>query len=256
MEKIDKDLLINQIKQSSVYNMLSNSRLFPFFLLLRQWAEIVLAPRYFSQTGEDVLVKAWLSESNGVYIDVGCGKPVTGSNTYSLYRKGWRGICIDPIERNSKLFKRIRKRDTFILGLIGLEDQELDFWEFESYVFSTCDSSEAIKVISTGKSKQKSQRKIKAIPLRNLVPHVDPLQPSFMSIDAEGWDLQVLESNDWEKFSPRVIAIEEHNFCDLMTSPIKLFLETRHYKWMGWSGLSSVYVNRKFIEKIQNEPEF
>jgi hypothetical protein len=51
-----------------------------------------------SQIGLD----KWVSETvfpgltNGVFLDVGSGEGVIGSNTFAIERKGWTGICIEP----------------------------------------------------------------------------------------------------------------------------------------------------------------
>jgi len=81
----------------------------------------------YSQTGEDTLCKKYLPESFGNYIDVGCGQPIHGSNTYFLYRSGWEGVAIDPILNNKRLFKYLRPRDTFKRILIGKKDQKVLF---------------------------------------------------------------------------------------------------------------------------------
>lgn len=39
----------------------------------------------------------------------------------------------------------------------------------------------------------------------------------FMSVDAEGFDLEVLKSNDWDKYRPTVLLVESLDF-DLLSS--------------------------------------
>lgn len=54
----------------------------------------------------------------------------------------------------------------------------------------------------------------------------------FMSIDVEGLDLEVLKSNDWQHFAPRIILIEswDSDLENLHTNAIFIFLKMQGYK--------------------------
>ena len=53
--------------------------------------------RSYSQFGEDALVNSlFRNKKYGIYVDVGAYHPILYSNTYALYRRGWRGFAIDP----------------------------------------------------------------------------------------------------------------------------------------------------------------
>ncbi len=75
----------------------------------------------FSQTGEDIVIRQFVPEEVGFYIDIGSGDPILENNTYQLYRKGWKGILIDPIFENHLKNLKFRPRDKSILGLCGKE---------------------------------------------------------------------------------------------------------------------------------------
>lgn len=62
----------------------------------------------FAFTGEDKIIEGILKPlitNHGSYVEVGCNHPKFLSNTYGLYRKGWRGICIDA---NQNLISKYR----------------------------------------------------------------------------------------------------------------------------------------------------
>ncbi|MDH5790264.1 MAG: hypothetical protein OEZ27_06695, partial [Nitrospinota bacterium] len=52
---------------------------------------------FYSQFGEDIILKGFILRNinDGFYVDVGCYHPKKYSNTYKLYKRGWRGINID-----------------------------------------------------------------------------------------------------------------------------------------------------------------
>ena len=100
-----------------------------------------LGKRTYAQSGEDVI--AWgelkelkesrtqeikvpagpgLADSIGYYVEVGAYHPKLFSNTYLFYKKGWRGICIEPNPRMKALFRLARPRDLFLNFGVGKGD--------------------------------------------------------------------------------------------------------------------------------------
>lgn len=64
---------------------------------------------YLAQWGED----RWLAEhltvpDRGVFVDIGAGDGVRGSNTRYLEDLGWTGLCVDPDPRNQAPLARRR----------------------------------------------------------------------------------------------------------------------------------------------------
>src|SRR5881227_1483366 len=76
----------------------------------------------YSQFGEDVIAEALLPEPNGFYVEVGAFHPIQISNTYRFYRKGWRGIAIDPKPGVAKLFRRHRPGDIMVECAVSEEE--------------------------------------------------------------------------------------------------------------------------------------
>jgi hypothetical protein len=75
-----------------------------------------------------------------------------------------------------------------------------------------------------------------------------PIEPSLISIDVEGMDLNVLSSNNWEKITPRVICIEEDPTIQ-SESEIAKYLKTVGYRYIDSTGLSSIYVHEEYLLK-------
>ena len=62
----------------------------------------------FSILGEDILIKSFFNpEYIGNYVDIGCGRPISANNTFLFYKKGWRGLLIDP---HNDIYKTKEKR--------------------------------------------------------------------------------------------------------------------------------------------------
>ena len=57
-----------------------------------------MSNRYYGQHYEDVFIETLFpGKNNGVCVDVGAYDGVNMSNTYYFEKKGWKCVCIEPI---------------------------------------------------------------------------------------------------------------------------------------------------------------
>ena len=101
----------------------------------------------FSQCGEDLIVAhlmAALKISEPTYLDIGAHHPSLLSNTYLLYLKGSRGVCIEPDPKLFAQLKAKRKRDVCLNVGIGFDGSRSgDFYIMSSDSLSTFSKEEA-----------------------------------------------------------------------------------------------------------------
>ena len=217
--------------------------------VIHEIRKTLIPQRYFGQTAEDVILGIYLPEKVGSYIDIGAGRPVSGSNTYGFYKRGWRGVCVDPISENCRLFRLFRPSDKILNCLVGPDSKSIDFWEFEPYEYSTADQMVADRVIQVDGVRllEKSSKAI--LPLSQIASPTSPIEASLLSVDVEGFDLEVLKSNDWEKYRPRVICVEEwgSTLDDSFKSEVGAFLISKNYQRKAWTGLSSIFVEQSYL---------
>jgi|SRR3989344_3755022 len=201
----------------------------------------------YSQFGEDMVLRdLFNSQKNGFYVDVGAHHPERFSNTYWFYRRGWSGINIDATPGSMREFDRKRPRDTNIETAVSEKQGELTFFTFEKGSFNTLSKEVSVKQVKANQ-KIKKEVKVKSNRLENILrQYMPPNQEiNFMSIDAEGMDLEVLKSNDWQKYKPKVIAIEESGF-DLENpgrSQIFSYLKERGYKLIRSTGKTIFFIH-------------
>ena len=238
----------------SLKNALKDSGFNYFRLALLEIKRKFFPHRHFGQTAEDVLLGSYLPEKKGAYVDIGAGRPISGSNTFGLYKRGWSGICVDPISFNCKMFRVFRPKDLVLNIMLGLEKKMIDFWEFEPYEYSTADKNVAEKVSRVSGVRLLGKSLKKVLPLSEIAPPANPLDAMLLTIDVEGFDLQVLQSNDWEKFRPRVICVEEwpSSLDEDLNSEINLFLRGKNYQRRAWTGLSSIYVEQTYLDSTKH----
>ena len=90
-------------------------------------------------------------------------------------------------------------------------------------------------------------RQIPVKPLRDVLTEHLPSGQSidFMTVDVEGLDLQVLRSNDWERFRPRLILAEDATVItlnDARNAPHCQYLESVGYTVIGKAALTMFFV--------------
>ncbi len=186
-----------------------------------------------------------LGKRRGMYVDIGSGNPIWNSNTYFLYRRGWSGVLIDPIEKNIKYSRMVRPRDKSILGVVSSKEISQTFYEFKAYEYSTLDKSLYTERLAAG-LELKASYEVKVINFENIAALVDTDLILVLSIDAEGSELQILKGINFKTFAPSIILVEELKFEMLKTSEVFDLLTQKGYELKAFTGYTSVYNHKSF----------
>jgi FkbM family methyltransferase len=190
----------------------------------------------YSQEGEDLLLERMLfGQNTGFYVDIGAHHPTRFSNTYRLYQKGWHGLVVDPLPGTRLAFKRHRPRDCCVEVGVSEIEGKLTYHQFNDPALNTFSTEIAAAHIAKGTYRLVEQIEVPTLRLdtilANSLPHLSSID--LMSIDVEGFDLQVLRSNDWQKWRPATLLAE--CLCSSMTSifdmsdPVSRFLRDKGY---------------------------
>ncbi len=186
----------------------------------------------FSIGAEDlVLIHILQDIQQGFYVDIGAFHPEKHSNTFLLHKYGWSGINIDAMPSVIDLFKQARPNDINLE--IGIADKagSLDFYISQNNtLFNSFDANFQQDLLSQDVKKITVATKPLAMILDENLPknrRIDALL-----IDVEGFELKVLQSNNWGKYRPRIILIEDFTtFVDeLPQNECVQFLQTQGYR--------------------------
>jgi hypothetical protein len=201
----------------------------------------------FGQEGEDLILDRLLnSKTNGFYVDVGAHHPARFSNTYLFYLRGWSGINIDAQPGSMILFQKLRKRDINIEVGIDVVPGWQTYFQFDEPALNTFNEDEArIKDTPPYRIINKISQKIMRLDqvLEQNLPQ--GIEIDFFSVDVEGRDLAVLQSNDWTRYRPRFVLAEtlRTDIVGLMQCPVAKFMRD-----VGYSPVSKAY-NTAFFER-------
>jgi FkbM family methyltransferase len=202
----------------------------------------------YSQFGEDIILPSLIGRrkiGKGFYVDIGAFAPKQFSNTYLLYQQGWRGINIDATPGAMKVFKAARKRDINLEVAVSSKEQDLVFYSWGAPTVTN----------TLSKTHAEHYTKIIGRPPVEVTVHAEPLAAildryrqhftaiDVMNIDVENHTMEVLQSNDWGKYSPAIliIEIEGASVDDILASQEHAFLTSKGYRMCGWTNPSVFY---------------
>ncbi|OGM14797.1 hypothetical protein A2V80_01455 [Candidatus Woesebacteria bacterium RBG_16_39_8b] len=194
-------------------------------------------PASYSQNGEDLILNKIFTKQNGHYVDVGAHHPFRYSNTYLLYKNGWSGINIEPTPGSKQLFDTLRKRDINLEIAIGKKATK-KFYMFWDSALNTFSKKRADKVMASKQSKLKKLALVKIIPLNILLnKYTQKYCIDLLNVDTEGMEMEILKTNNWNKYSPKIIAIEHLGQENIINN----YLNGRGYNLINKTKLTSIY---------------
>ena len=192
----------------------------------------------YAQYNEDIILAALFSNmENGFYVDVGANHETYHSVTKYFYERGWKGINIEPIPRLIAEFEKKRKRDINLQLAISINKGKLELRDYPEYdglsTLSDESKNDPTKIELPHEDYTVDVNSLKNVFKDNSVSKID-----FLKIDVEGYEFEVLKSNDWEKYRPTIVCIEaNHRSKDWST-----YLEVRDYTRVIFDGLNEYYL--------------
>lgn len=189
--------IIDQLKAENILN----------FSYVDEWEMVEKKERIISYSQpfdmEDVILYHVLhNQSKIFYIDIGSNDPFTCSVTKLLYdTRDAYGINVEPQKGLFEITCRERRRDINLCVGVGNEAGEAELYIqgglstiLEENVVNEKCHSEKIKIVTLAQICEKHI--------------VDNQEISFLKIDVEGAEKNVLEGADFEKYRPHIVVME------------------------------------------------
>jgi FkbM family methyltransferase len=202
----------------------------------------------YSQYGEDVVIDALLShKQNGFYVDVGANDPDALSNSKLLYGRGWRGINIEPDPTLHAKLSEKRPRDLNLNIGIGPNPGIMTFFRMSADTLSSFNREVAVRNGHLYNATLLSEEQVQVQRLTAIFEsHLRGNTIDFLSVDAEGYDLEVLKSNDWTRFRPSVLMVE----INVGGDEIVRYMERQNYYLVFDNGTNGVFLSREFCASL------
>lgn len=161
-----------------------------------------------SQAGQDAWVHSIIGDG-GFFVDIGAHDGVTHSNSYALETyHGWSGICIEP--------------DPDAYRQLG--QNRLDTLRTDLAVSSQAD---VVTIMPSGIQRA-------AWPLARILEKMSaPPVIDYLSIDTEGYELQVLRGMDFRRWRVNLLTVEHNLYLEgpMRKEAIVIFLEAHGFEF-------------------------
>lgn len=197
----------------------------------------------YSQQGEDLILRQIFNgRRNGFYVDIGAFHPFKYSNTCWLYQKGWRGINVEPNPDLYQLFLEHRPHDINLNLAVGDDGEKLTYYKFDHPALNSFDTVHIENWSSRPGYNVIERIEIETMGLERMLSTYLPkeLEIDVLTVDTEGWDLQVLKSNNWERYRPEIVAVEDSLVMNHLSKPgpIVNYLQHVGYELFNITGIT------------------
>lgn len=205
-----------------------------------------MGKRSYGQSGEDIILAGELGKKKkGFYVDIGAYHPKQFSNTYLFYKKGWKGIVVDPNQELIRFHEEVRPKDIHLNVGVAREEGVMDYIILNDPASNTFVMSEAEESVKNAGRKIIGKRPVAVLPLKKILYQYAPkdVPIDLLSVDTEGMDYLVLESNDWGKYRPEIIVCEdmEFDFKNWTRSKVAVLLDKQGYSLLAKTPYSLIF---------------
>ena len=198
----------------------------------------------YAQNFEDVLLwRAFKNVDKGFYIDVGAGDPDCDSVTKSFYKKGWRGINLEPTSARFKKFEASRLRDINIQATVGQKSGGVSLYDFPQSTYSTFDQTLAKRIEKDRGCKCITQKvDVKSLTKICETYHCSPIH--FLRLNLQALMDISFEEIDLSKIRPWVIVIQSLDsvHAGKVSDHLDDTLAAEDYEFVYFDGLNRYYV--------------
>jgi FkbM family methyltransferase len=206
----------------------------------------------FAQCGEDLIVD-YIFRTIGItmpsYIDIGAHHPFYLNNTALFYQRGSRGINIEPDPDLYKTIAHHRSGDTNLNIGIGAREATLQFYKMDVSTLNTFSKEEAEKMSHAEGHKILEEIPVPVLPVDTIInQYCKGHFPEFLSLDVEGYEMEILQSIRFGSSDPIVICMETISYATdgggTKNQSLISYLLSR-----GYLHYADTYINSIFVKK-------
>ena len=192
------------------------------------------------------------------FFEFGATNGIDLSNSYTLERYlNWRGVLSEPSPQWHDELKKNRPYTNIISECIWSEsNKELNFFVSDVGVLSSLENfkeSDKISMPGNTQARVKNGKNIivKTISLNDAIEEqFNSKSPSYISIDTEGSEYEILKNFNFKKYKPLVFTIE-HNFTELQLKIDKLMYSNDYIRvFKSLTTFDAWYVEKNVFEEI------
>lgn len=168
----------------------------------------------------------------GFFVEVGANEPIKRSQTWHLEQQGWTGILVEPQPQLAEELRAKRSASVWNVACGCPDDpEELNLHLAGGHSTflrnEVCPEDLYVGEISV------PLRTLDSILTQEAVTHID-----FLSIDVEGYEINVLGGFDIRRYRPTLVLLEDH----VLSLKLHRHMLTANYKLVRRTGLNNWYI--------------
>lgn len=198
----------------------------------------------YSQFGQDAFI-FWMvfggkKTNQGIFMDIGGNDPIKINNTYLFEQKGWTGMAFEPVKSQADKWKDARKTPCYNMA-IGLSEDVVEFTEKSAHQHSGIGIEVKGEDAVTYKVKQ---RKLANIFRENDIKHVD-----MISIDVEGYEMNVLKGIDFDAVDITCFCIENNEDGEVLPDlELRKFMIDKGYRLVARLTIDDIFIKNDYFQ--------
>ena len=194
----------------------------------RRLFELAGSDRYsrFALNGMDHKLASHIPCRGGVFIEAGANDGMTQSNTYWFERfRGWRGILIEPVPIMAAACRRNRPRAKVVnSALVSTDDVKsvrMQTANLMAYVSNSFERPEdehrhLRNAIEVQHLESVNEIEVPARTLSSILAELRMTRIDLLSLDVEGYEVEVLKGLDTDRHRPCFILVETKRLADVL----------------------------------------
>lgn len=211
--------------------------------------------RSYAQSGEDailfyILPHIGIELKNATYLDLGANHAKELSNTYALYEKGVRGVLVETNPVLIPELKLNRSEDQIVPKCLALHSGcPVTFYILSGDGLSTPDKAAAEKMIAENPEiRIEKEVQVDTVTIHELLEQYFSEAPTFLNIDIEGMEFDILQEIDFKKIRPKVVIVEMIEYSMMIhagsrNQRILDYMKKNNYIEYAFTGINSIFVD-------------
>lgn len=204
--------------------------------------------RSYSEKEEDIIIMDVVRQLNlksPYYIDIGVCHPVIRNNTYMLYENGFKeGLLIEPNIDMCNLAREYRPENTIVeAGACG----KIGVGGVMRYYTNPNLSHRGLNTFNEERAKRdgfsNNYRTVPVYNVNDILSKYVSREPDIIDIDVEGWDLDIMEELDTNKFRAKFICLEEYG----RVKKARELMIKKGYVHFGSNELDGMYIAKELL---------
>ena len=215
-----------------------------------------------SQLYQDIFALLMVGNNyDKTFLEFGATDGLALSNTYLLENScGWTGVLCEPSPQWHDILKKNRPNTKIVTECIwNISNKKLRFFVSDVGVLSTLEQfKESDKLSIPGNTKNRIEKGnvviVNTISLNELIEkEFKGKSPSYISIDTEGSEYEILKGFDFKKYDPVCFTIE-HNFTNLQKDIDNIMKNNNYLRiFKEITAFDAWYVRNDVLKKLQKD---